>query len=69
MNIYNFNNIQFIQIIKINYIINELVELSEYNIYGARKIEKLIKNKIENIIIDSILDNNKLINIDSILSK
>ena len=50
-------------------IINELIELSEYNIYGARKIEKIIKNKIENIIIDSIIDDNKIINIDSILSK
>jgi len=50
-------------------IINELVELSEYSTYGARKIEKIIKNKIENIIIDSIIDNNKVINIDSILSK
>ena len=50
-------------------IINELIELSEYNIYGARKIEKIIKNKIENIIIDEILENKETINIDSILSK
>ena len=50
-------------------IINELLELSEYQTYGARKIEKIINNKIENIIIDMILDNNKTINIDSILSK
>ena len=50
-------------------IINELIELSESQTYGARKIEKIIKNKLENIIIDSIIDNKKTINIDSILSK
>jgi len=50
-------------------IINELIEESEYLIYGARKIEKIIKNKLENIIIDEILDNKETINIDSILSK
>lgn len=50
-------------------IINELIDLSEYSIYGARQIEKIIKNKLENIIIDEILDNKKTINIDSILSK
>ena len=50
-------------------IINELIEQSEYHIYGARKIEKLIKNKLENIIIDNILENKQTINMDSILSK
>ena len=49
--------------------INELIDLSEYSIYGARKIEKIIKNKLENIIIDEILENKETINIDSILSK
>lgn len=48
-------------------IINELIDLSEYHIYGARKIDKVIKNKLENIIIDEILDNKETINIDSIL--
>ena len=50
-------------------IINELIDLSEYNTYGARKLEKVIKNKLENIIIDEILANKQIINIDSILSK
>ena len=50
-------------------VINELIDESEYNIYGARKIEKIIKNKLENIIIDEILENKETINIDSILSK
>lgn len=49
--------------------INELLEESQYQIYGARKIEKIIKNKLENIIIDEILINNKNIIIDSILIK
>ena len=49
--------------------INEIIEESEYSIYGARKIEKIIKNKIENIIIDNIIENKETINIDSILSK
>ena len=50
-------------------IINELIDISEYKIYGARKIEKIIKNKLENIIIDEILENKETINIDSILTK
>jgi ATP-dependent Clp protease ATP-binding subunit ClpA len=50
-------------------IINELVNESEYQTYGARKIEKIIKNKLENIIIDEILENKQTINIDSIFSK
>jgi len=49
--------------------INELIEESEYSTYGARTIEKIIKNKIENIIIDEILENKQSIDIDSILSK
>ena len=50
-------------------VINELIEESKYKEYGARKIEKIIKNKIENIIIDNILDEVKTINIDSIFIK
>ena len=49
--------------------IDELINESVYSIYGARKIEKIIKNKLENIIIDEILENKEIINIDSILSK
>ena len=49
--------------------INELINESMYKIYGARKIEKIIKNKLENIIIDEILENKQVINIDSIFSK
>ena len=49
--------------------INELIEESDYQTFGARKIEKIIKRKLENIIIDEILENKETIYIDSILSK
>lgn len=50
-------------------IFNELIDESQYPIYGARRIDKIIKNKLENIIIDEIINDNKNIIIDSILSK
>ncbi len=52
-----------------NNTIEEIIKESKYVEYGARKIDKIIKNKIENIIIDNIIENNKEINIDSIFSK
>ena len=52
-----------------NNVIKELVEESKYKEYGARKITKIISNKIENIIIDNIIDEVKVINIDSIFIK
>lgn len=50
-------------------IINEIIDESNYNEFGARKIKKIIENNIENIIIDALINNNFNINIDSILSK
>lgn len=47
-------------------IIEELIELSNYKEYGARKIEKIIKNNIESIIINEIIDGKKNINIKKI---
>ena len=47
-------------------VIGEIKELSNYSEYGARKIDKIIKDNVINIIIDNILDNKKTINIDSI---
>ena len=45
-----------------NEVINEVLELSNYKEYGVRKIDKIIKDKIESIIIDEILkDKNKII--------
>ena len=51
-----------------NKIINEIKNESNYTIYGARNIEKIIKNKIENIIIDKIINNEKEITIDFLLT-
>lgn len=46
--------------IKINKnIIEEIIVESNFNEFGARKIDKIIKNKIENKIIDNIINNNK----------
>ncbi len=48
-----------------NNLINEIIEESNYQEFGARKIEKIIETKIENIIIDNLI-NNKPINITSL---
>lgn len=54
--------------IKINdNVIKEIIKISEYNTFGARKIDKIIENKIETIIIDKIINKEKNITIDSIL--
>lgn len=52
-----------------NNILEEIVNESNYQEYGARKIDKIIKNHLENIIIDNLVNNNYNINIDSIFSK
>lgn len=44
-------------------VINEIIEESNYKEFGARKIDKTIKDKIENQIIDKIIENEKTINI------
>ena len=48
-------------------IFNEITNLSNYKIYGARKIDKIIKDKIEMDIIDAIIDDKKEVNIKSII--
>ena len=52
-----------------NNVIKEIINLSNYEEFGARKINKIIVSNIENIIIDTIIDNKKEINIDTILKK
>ena len=47
-------------------IIDEIIKLSDYKDMGARKLEKLIKDKIENLIIDKAILNKKRINIKNI---
>ena len=52
-----------------NEIINEILDESKYNIEGANNIDKIIKNNIENKIIDHIINNDKEVIIDFLLSK
>lgn len=40
-------------------VINDIVKLSNYYEFGARKIDKIVKDQLENIIIDKIIDNKK----------
>ena len=51
-----------------NNVIKEVISLSNYEEFGARKINKIIVSNIENIIIDNIIDNKKEINVDTILN-
>ena len=51
-----------------NNVIKEIINLSNYEEFGARKINKIMVSNIENIIIDTIIDNKKEINIDTILN-
>jgi len=54
-------------IIKINSsIIEDIINKSNYKEFGARKIDKIIKNDIESIIINEIIDNKKTINIKNL---
>ena len=46
----------------------EIKDLCEYETYGARKIDKVIYNNLENIIIDNIYNGNKDIKISSIMN-
>lgn len=48
-------------------VLSDIVSTCDYKVYGARKIEKIIKDRIENQIIDSIIDEKNEIFIDSIM--
>ncbi len=53
--------------IKIDYkVIEEIIELSNYREFGARKIDKIIKSQIESIIIDNIINLNEKVDIKTI---
>lgn len=41
-------------------LVNEIIEESNYKVYGARRINKLIESKLENIIIDNIINKHSL---------
>lgn len=47
-------------------IIDEIADESKYLEFGARKIDKIIKNSIENIVLDNLINNNEKINIKTI---
>ena len=47
-------------------VFDEIIKLSNYNEFGARKIDKIIKDKLENIIIDKIIDNKKSVHIKTL---
>ena len=47
-------------------IVLEILNLSNYQEFGARKIDKIIKNKLESIIVDKIIANKKSVNIKTI---
>src|SRR5574344_632124 len=46
--------------------VDEMIVLSNYTSYGARKIDKILKDKVEDIIVDNILNNNYNITISTI---
>ena len=49
-----------------NSVIEDIINDSNYKEFGARKIDKIIKNDIESNLINEILDNKKIINIKKI---
>ena len=52
-----------------NEVINEIIKESNYQEYGARKITKIIKDRLENTIIDYLINNKEEININSLFQK
>ena len=58
-----YNNIK----IKIDdLVITEIIKLCNYDEFGARKIDKIIKDKLENIIIDKIIENKKSVHVKTL---
>jgi ATP-dependent Clp protease ATP-binding subunit ClpA len=49
-----------------NSVIEEIINMSNYKEFGARKIDKIIKTELENLIINEILENRNIINIKKI---
>ena len=50
-------------------VIDDIIKESNYQEFGARKITKIINDKLENIIIDYLIDNQKEININSLFTR
>lgn len=47
-------------------VINDIVKMTDYEQYGARKVSKIIKDELETIIIEALIDNEKEVNIKEI---
>ena len=52
-----------------NSILDDILNLTNYKIYGARKIDKIIKDKVEVQIIDSIIDDKSEIYIKGLMQE
>lgn len=52
-----------------NNVIEEIVKESNYELFGARRIEEIIKEEIETIILDELIKNNKNITIKALKEK
>lgn len=50
-------------------VIDEIINESQYEEFGARRLERIIKSKIDNIIIDNLIQGNKKMKIETINSK
>jgi len=60
------NKYQSINITYTDSLVDEIVDKSNFYEFGARKIEKIISRGVENVIIDSIINNKKSIDIVSL---
>lgn len=49
--------------------IKDILDLSKYEIFGARKIDEIVKSKIENVILDELSNGKKVINLSEIENK
>lgn len=49
-----------------NHVVDDIVELSNYKEFGARKLDKIIQDKIDNVVVDALMDDGTCIDIDSI---
>ncbi len=58
---YKFDNIDFS-----TKLVQEIIDLSDYNTFGARQLDKIIYERLENVLIDNIIDNNREVRIKSI---
>ena len=52
-----------------NHVIDEIIKLSDYEEFGARKLDKIIKDKIENVVIENIINNKFVVSIRTLDEK